>query len=159
MAWSDVETAWLAGLLEGEGTFCSFWGHQSGGRVLRSYVSLEMSDLDIVRRAAEMTGCRTVVEIAPRKPGRKTTYQISLRGAEAIALMLRVEPLMGERRRDAIWRAVADWTDYQFTICAACGDEFLNPVRKGRPKRCDACSNSYAIRRRSKSPACIGART
>jgi hypothetical protein len=87
------ELAWLAGLLEGEGSF--FLAKKSNGFAYPR-VSLNMTDEDIIQRVASMLERRYWP--FPRKPPRKTQYALQLEGRPAIKLMEDILPFMGIRR-------------------------------------------------------------
>jgi hypothetical protein len=91
---------WLAGILEGEGSF----GYHRGSPVIQ----LSMTDPDVVDRAAE------VMHVHPQKMwGRKDGYKPVARavahGTRAIGLMMSVLPLMGQRRRARILEILSTW--------------------------------------------------
>ncbi len=90
-----VEAAWLAGLLEGEGCFSR--GVRSGPKV-----QLQMTDRDVVARAAALIGGNGKISAYDRSPNRKVIYRVNVQGEAAIRVMMAVYPLMGERRRAKI---------------------------------------------------------
>jgi hypothetical protein len=93
---------WLAGLMEGEGTFLA--GPPSAPR--SPAVQVSMVDRDVVERAAVLLDA--AVNVVPsRREGWKTAYCARVRGARAVLWMKRLRPLMGARRREQIDRAVA----------------------------------------------------
>jgi hypothetical protein len=88
---SDVDVAWLAGLMEGDG--CFFLNKHYGPRV-----QLTMTDFDVVRKARDKTGaCGSVREYQP-VGGRKPALKWEVSGKLAIDLMKKLLPHMGERR-------------------------------------------------------------
>ena len=89
---------WLAGLLEGEGTFDA---HR--GRYPR--IRLAMTDRDVVGRAASLmdTGVRLSLREAPASP----TWHAELSGARAAAIMAELLPHMGARRSQRIAEVLA----------------------------------------------------
>ena len=93
---------WLAGLLEGEGTFIA--GPPSAPR--SPAVQLSMADRDVVDRAAALLEC-TVTIVPARRDGWRTAYCVRVRGARAVAWMQRLRPLLGSRRQEQIDRAIA----------------------------------------------------
>lgn len=95
------DTDWLAGLLEGEGTFCMT------GEVQNPVVGLRMTDEDIVARASRILDC-TYSEYQPKAINTKLCYVIYLSGARAIAAMQELLPLMGERRQEQIQSVLAN---------------------------------------------------
>ena len=95
---SDLEIVWLAGLLEGEGYFCLDRHQRGGGRHRPSVeVGIEMSDEDVVRRAA-LTMNSNVRYRKPRKLNHKPTWVATARGQKAVDVMTLVHEHMGERR-------------------------------------------------------------
>lgn len=98
MRWNSAEEEWLAGLLEGEG---SFFKSDSASPVL----SLAMCDGDVVERAAALLGAR-VRRYGPREPGQKPIFQFTVKGIAAAEAMLIFRPLMSARREAQIDRAL-----------------------------------------------------
>lgn len=106
---SETELYWLAGLLEGEGTFLT----GSPQRPNQSIVKLWMTDEDIVARVADIWGknyCRF-----DRNDGiRKIAYSTFIQSARAVEWMQKLRPLMGERRQAQIDRAINNYDpDYE----------------------------------------------
>lgn len=119
----EEETAWLAGILEGEGCFA----RASGVMVI-----LQMTDQDIVERAAALMGASrmTVVE----REGCKPLYSVKVYGDVAEALMRRVRPLLGSRRGarvDELLALRASQAADVEVICPVCEEAFLRS-RAGR---------------------------
>lgn len=87
----EIDRAWLAGLLEGEG---SFRKDQRGRRA----VSLIMNDHDVVMRASRLMG--GPVKCYARKPPRPTHpyYTSYVGGEKAVRLMRCILPYLGGRR-------------------------------------------------------------
>lgn len=86
--------AWLAGLLEGEGSF-----GQDGASIV---VEVKMTDRDVIARAALAFGGVNVYAV-PQSPlelerGHKPCFRARARGTRALDIMLRVYPYLGERR-------------------------------------------------------------
>jgi hypothetical protein len=108
-AWSDLggETGrpalfWLAGLLEGEGTFLK--PIPSDPR--RPILACRMTDRDVIELVATAFG--TSVQ-ANDKGQHQTEFAALVRGARAVELMRVLRPMMGRRRKEAIDRAVLDY--------------------------------------------------
>jgi hypothetical protein len=98
------DLCWLAGLIEGEGTFLA--GPPSAPR--SPAVQLSMVDRDVVERAGALLGAAVSV-VPSRREGWKTAYCTRVRGARAVLWMKRLRPLMGSRRREQIDRAMASY--------------------------------------------------
>lgn len=113
--------AWLAGLLEGEGTFSVNSGYPR--------VSVQMSDPDVLERAREAMRAPAVwpktLSARDRLRGWSRMYGTALSGLRGAALMVKLRPLMGERRTREIDRALAEYEPIRLmdppTICVARG--------------------------------------
>lgn len=90
---TQADLIWLAGLLEGEGTFDSHRGKYPR-------VRLAMTDRDVVGRAASLmdTGIRLSLHKAPAQP----TWHAEVSGARAAEIMTAILPYMGTRRSGKI---------------------------------------------------------
>lgn len=97
---SRDDVLWLAGLLEGEGTFDIHRGKYPRVRV-------GMVDRDIVGRAATLMGARVNLRLHGRPA--QATWHAEVSGAKAVAVMRAVLPHMGSRRSGAIATALG-WT-------------------------------------------------
>jgi hypothetical protein len=100
------DIAWLAGLLEGEGSF----GMAKGSPLIQ----IGMSDLDVITRAANLMGAPkpSVYELKGNKlwqPHWKATCRTVLHGARAIGWMFTLYPFLGERRRETIRNVIDGW--------------------------------------------------
>jgi hypothetical protein len=95
---------WLAGLVEGEGSF--FPGSPSAPGL--PVMQVAMVDVDVISRAARMLGV-TVRTIRPRREAWKTIYTCRIRGAPAVAWMTALRPHLGLRRRSQVKRAIASY--------------------------------------------------
>jgi hypothetical protein len=94
--------AWLAGLLEGEGSFL----RPIPSDPARPIISCRMTDLDVVQRVSIAFG--TAVQ-ANDKGRHKTEFATALKGFRAVSLMRSLRPMMGKRRQTAIDRAIRDY--------------------------------------------------
>lgn len=92
---TSLRLAWLAGLLEGEGTFLRPPPSMPNCPI----VSCRMTDRDVVEQVAAQFG-PAVMEID--KGEYRTEFAATLKGQGAVALMTDIRPLMGERRQQAI---------------------------------------------------------
>lgn len=101
---ADHDRYWLAGLLEGEGSFLK--GPPSAPRY--PVLSLQMTDEDVVARVAAMLGRKMGCWQAPDERW-LPTYLVRITGAKAVAWMTALRPLMGQRRQGQIDRAVASY--------------------------------------------------
>ncbi len=108
---SSQELHWLAGLLEGEGSF--FRGSPSAPH--SPVLTLQMTDEDVVARAALMFG-RKVSSWQSPNPRWQRTFIVRLKGIKAVAWMTAVRPLMGQRRQMQIDQAVASYAPGQVAL-------------------------------------------
>jgi LAGLIDADG DNA endonuclease family protein len=101
---TDSELFWLAGLLEGEGSFMA----PSPSEPFSPSVRVEMTDRDVIERACGLFG----TSVRPiRRPGsaNKPSYRAVVKGLRAVRLMQDLTPVMGRRRRDQITAALAGY--------------------------------------------------
>lgn len=101
---SNQDLHWLAGLLEGEGSFHA--GPPSAPRY--PVVALQMTDEDVVTRVATLFG-RKVGRWESGHARERPVFLVRITGSKAVAWMTALHPLMGERRRMQIDRAVASY--------------------------------------------------
>ena len=93
---------WLAGLLEGEGSFVP--GPPSSPR--SPLLQISMADRDVIERAAKLIEAGITV-VPARREGWRTAYATRLSGPRAVRWMERLRPLMGVRRQRQIDEAIA----------------------------------------------------
>jgi hypothetical protein len=85
----NPETAWLAGLVEGEGCF-------SGG-----VARVKMTDRDIVQRVAEQFGAKLRYQ-PPRRPGWSPTWETATTTTAGREIAHRLRPALGVRRQGQV---------------------------------------------------------
>ena len=97
--------SWVAGLLEGEGCFCS------RGKGHNPIIQLAMTNIDILIRAAKILGCHKVIQckIETRGTNPKQMYRTVLYGVKAIGWMMTLYVLMGLRRKEQIRECLSEW--------------------------------------------------
>lgn len=96
------EISWLAGLLEGEG---SFLPQKEGHSVV---ISLQMTDEDVVSKVATMFEI-SYCQPKKQKEHHKQSYKLSLRGSKALEVMKLVKPYMGKRRSEKIQECIESY--------------------------------------------------
>jgi hypothetical protein len=89
----EFDLVWLAGLLEGEGTFDAHRGKYPRIRV-------GMTDRDVVGRAASLMD--TTIRLALHPAPAKASWHAELSGDRAAAIMREILPHMGARRSQKI---------------------------------------------------------
>lgn len=106
--WTRENIVWLAGLLEGEGSF-----HVKGsGKIV---IQLGMTDEDVVRKSAFLAGCGAVN--GPYQSKRYNckpiwAWKVS-KGAHCYALCTAIYPFMGVRRKSQIELLMKAWFERQ----------------------------------------------
>ena len=97
---SPFEIGWLAGLLEGEG---SFFMQRQAGRRPRFAIALSMTDEDVVARACELLEIGSYNESWNGwRPNNSTIFNARLAGPRAEDMAIKLYPHMGERRKEKI---------------------------------------------------------
>tara|TARA_B100001121_G_C18429667_1_gene498587 strand:+ start:245 stop:655 length:411 start_codon:yes stop_codon:yes gene_type:complete len=94
MEWTDVETGWLAGIMEGEG-YCK-WIPQGSSQGQAKF-NLQMTDRDVVERVARLVEANVCT--SPPKGNNKQVYRINIKGWDKVEKIVeRLLPHMGQRR-------------------------------------------------------------
>jgi hypothetical protein len=142
---------WLAGLLEGEGYFGAT--DPGNGRRLQLKVSLNMTDEDVVLRAAAIVnGNAGVYRRDKGKPNWSDQWTVQWTGADAERIMHKVLPLMGRRRAATIRTALATDCGHRRKSHCLHGHEFTaaNIRWEGNGRKCRACERQRNKRRKRK---------
>ena len=110
---TEQETAWFAGVFEGEGSVYLRKFVRGKAKTLHVHGSfaIEMTDEDVIQRVLEITGVGSVRECCPRGLGKKTTWRWQVQGREGfikVADMLR--PFLGQRRLAKLWEVESKLT-------------------------------------------------
>lgn len=106
----NLQQAWLAGLLEGEGSFSTV-----GAGGVR--IGLEMTDDDVIAQAGSLM-CSIYRKVSARNARYKPTYVTVVYGNRAATVMQQSLPWMGERRAAKIRDCLAARTSAQARIAA-----------------------------------------
>lgn len=92
---NDIETGWVAGIIEGEGCFTVKRG--------RPVVKVEMTDLDVIERLQALTGVGTICAPTKRKDHWSQSYSWQVQNHDdAERLMKSLLPHMSKRRAERI---------------------------------------------------------
>ena len=100
------ELHWLAGYLEGEGTF----GCYKNGKFL--VLQAKTTDLDAATTVAATLEARVYTDNMTAKSSRlgsKQSFTVSIRNHKAAEWMMRIYPLMHARRKEQILSALKLW--------------------------------------------------
>jgi len=133
---STHDIAWLAGLLEGEGSFM----HTNG----TPNIALQTTDHDVLLRAAILMG---VEEQASWRPGRKSHYKTVFAcrayGTRAISWMMTLYQFFGGRRQEKIREILGRWRASPRVPRAPRGQRFMAICHPDRVRSanmlCDTC--------------------
>lgn len=90
---SEQDLYWLSGWLEGEGCFTIYRNYRTKCPV----VMAGSTDFDVITRVSKLFGVG-VQHMRQSGTGKKPMYYSRITSAKAKALMLKILPLMGERR-------------------------------------------------------------
>ena len=96
------DRAWIAGLLEGEGSFVA----NRGSRWSYPVIKVEMCEQEVIERAARLLDTRVWV-VPPGTEGWRQTYVAQIAGHRAAEWMRALRPYMGLRRTAAIDAALS----------------------------------------------------
>lgn len=99
--------SWLAGLLEGEGWFGFSKAYKSRYGFL--IIALQMTDADVVERAAKILNRPVKLRAPFRSGGRKPVWSCIVAGSSAAGWMMTLYPLMGQRRGEQIRSSLTKW--------------------------------------------------
>ena len=91
---TDSELFWLAGLLEGEGSFMA----PSPSEPFSPSVRVEMTDRDVIERAADLLGAERIRTKTAHRAHWADVYEAEVRGEKALPVLRTILPLLGERR-------------------------------------------------------------
>jgi len=100
---------WVAGILDGEGSFLIT------KRNNYPKIWLGMTDLDIVQRVRNIMNSSTKIINRKRIPKNKEVYEFHLSGSLAIQWMMTLYPLMSNRRREKIREILSTWKSQEYT--------------------------------------------
>lgn len=136
----DTDLAWLAGLLEGEGSFMMGRNTVRGKVYLYPKVVVTMTDEDVILRAAELFGTGVYVVPNKRPVDRLQQYRTQVSGVKAANLMEQLIPHMGSRRTQKISEILFAYGEIETTESRrvkACSDAAkarwdLHGTRNGR---------------------------
>jgi hypothetical protein len=101
---SAVEFHWLAGWLEGEGSFLA--PPPSDPR--RSRISGQARDEDVVAKVGRLLRVKPILDLSDRarNPAWSVMWRVLVAGGRAVSIMNAIEPVMGTRRKHQIRSAI-----------------------------------------------------
>ena len=142
---STKEIAWLAGLLEGEGSF----DRQFSASPRQIRVQVGMTDRDVIEHVANLWKGTCGGPYQPKrwtKKGElvKASYRTNVHGKHAAAWMMTLYPLMGKRRKATIRKLLCGWRTSLARRYAECHPERLHAGLG----MCESCYQKHYRRRR-----------
>lgn len=137
----DASLIWLAGWLEGEG---SFYSGTPKGDNQRIHIQVFSIDRDVIEKAAKiMEGSIYFIKARGRS---QSGWRVEAQGECAANLMRRLLPFMGKRRSDQILKSLSNWDNRKnqpkkkFCACG-CGEiVFGGPRIKYAKRKTGACA-------------------
>jgi hypothetical protein len=97
-----IEIAWLAGLVEGEGSISSYGASKTTPRL-----RIWMTDKDVIEKAANLMGAK--IQYRVLRVNWKPQWGIEVGGHKALSWMFIIYKFMGIRRQEAIRNVVSKW--------------------------------------------------
>lgn len=93
---SELEIAWAAGLLEGEGCFTIHTGHP--------YILIDMTDKDVIEKLLTVFPIGTMrgPYVHHKRPQYKPRWRFDAFGTKAVPILKVLRPFMGDRRGNRI---------------------------------------------------------
>ncbi len=139
---TEADRQWLAGYLEGEGSFL----RPTPSSPNRCIVQVAATDEDVIARVAAMWG-QTYHRSDPKPGIWKPNYRVQIRGHAAAALMEQLRPLMGERRRQQIDAAMAGQAPRGPHPNQRLTDAQVTAIRSRRGERARTLAHEYGVSR------------
>jgi len=102
------EIAYLAGLLEGEGYFAGLVRRRRKER-MQPVIRIQMCDKDVLQKVADRYNRKLYGPYDYAYRHRQPAYEVRWGSKDAIAIMMTIYPLMGERRRAKIRSIITQW--------------------------------------------------
>lgn len=111
---SPSETAWLAGFLEGEGSFGI--SVLKAGRQLSPYISFQSTDGDVTEKVATLFSTKAHGPYLRKDKviSKKPYFCAAVHGSSAARIMQTIFPYMGNRRKEKIERTLQEWVNRPF---------------------------------------------
>lgn len=135
---TEVDVAWMAGLLEGEGSFVK---RKVGGLPA---ISIQMTDEDVIARLADMWGVKYHRSTDSRNPDWKPCFSCAIRGSNAVEVMKLVVPHMGARRSKKIRSLMDEWEATERTIGSLTDDQ-VREVRARKPEGVKVLASEFGL--------------
>lgn len=151
---TNAETAWLAGIYEGEGS-CAIRG--SSPRL-----DITMTDEDVIRKYHDLIGIGNV-RVRPIRGDYKQCYTWGVGGHDAVLVLQLLLPWLGQRRTQRANEAINAWSDLRTTTRKGdthclhghelTPDNVYSPYKNGNSRGCRTCRKETTKRYREKRRA------
>lgn len=137
---TECDLVWLAGYLEGEGSFMRGSPSQPNLPVIQ----VMATDEDVILRVANMfgTACQ---KIKSRSQKWKQAYSTRLRGKKAVNFMMSLKPLMGKRRQQQIEKALASYNAKSYKLTEDIVKQIKIALQQG--KKQGVVAKEFGLRR------------
>lgn len=100
MAISDIDLAYIAGLLDGEGSFCClFLGRDRNRRTCHPVVCVSMTDEGVIRWLGDVLS--VAVSTHKRRENYRRQFAVRVSGKRAVALCGRLKPFLRVKQKQA----------------------------------------------------------
>jgi hypothetical protein len=99
---------WLAGMLEGKGSFYTYTKKNLKQSLTYPEFTFQSVDRDITRRVARITKSN-ISAVKPYGSSKQLSYKIRLCSTRAIQWMMTIYPIMGIRRKARIKNIISVW--------------------------------------------------
>lgn len=134
---SDVELAWLSGIVEGEGSYC--FSKKSGN----FSIQVQMCDEDIIKKVTGLFDTKLRKSYLPKGDKRKLVYPFCIGSVRAVLWTIKLYPFMGVRRRARILENIKGWMERPYYSHATRGSRLPAICHPDRPRtslgKCKAC--------------------
>jgi len=99
---------WLAGMMEGEGSF--YLAGKKNQKTPNYYpeLTVQTTDYDVAMRISNIM-CNRLTKVKPYNYSRKQSYKVRLSSTRAIQWMMTLYPLLGNRRQEKIREIITFW--------------------------------------------------
>lgn len=105
---TEAELAWLAGILEGEGSFMVAKSRYKERVYRYARITVQMSDADVIERVHKLTQTKGgIFTAAATGLGNIPLHRVWVSGQAAYELMEKLRPWMGKRRQARIDEVMA----------------------------------------------------
>lgn len=108
MAIKTIDIAWLAAMLEGEGSFYTYTKKNLRRPLTYPELSFQSVDYDIVVRVASLLKSN-ISRVVPYNTSKQKSYKVRACSTKAVQWMMTIYPLMGIRRKTKIREILDTW--------------------------------------------------